>query len=74
MEIYTSTTGKTTNTNANDDVLSKYGERDVVPQSVIDSLAKDAGLWFGMGSEETMTASNDSYGAFVYMEHIPSPS
>ena len=63
---FTSATGKTTNTNANDDVLSKYGERDVVPQSVIDSLAKDAGLWFGMGSEETMTAANDSYGAFVY--------
>ena len=59
-------TGKTTNTNANDDVLSKYGEKDVVPQSVIDSLAKDAGLWFGMGSEGTMTAANDSYGAFVY--------
>ena len=63
---FTSTTGKTTNTNANDDVLSKYGEKDVVPQSVIDSLAKDAGLWFGMGSEGTMTAANDSYGAFVY--------
>lgn len=63
---FTSTTGKTTNTNANDDVLSKYGEKDVVPQSVIDSLAKDAGLWFGMGSEETMTSANDSYGAFVY--------
>ena len=63
---FTSTTGKTTNTNANDDVLSKYGDKDVVPQSVIDSLAKDAGLWFGMGSEETMTAANDSYGAFVY--------
>lgn len=63
---FTSTTGKTTNTNANDDVLSKYGEKDVVPQSVIDSLAKDAGLWFGMGSEETMTAANDSYGSFVY--------
>ena len=63
---FTSTTGKTTNTNANDDVLSKYGEKDVVPQSVIDSLAKDAGLWFGMGSEGTMTAANASYGAFVY--------
>ena len=63
---FTSATGKTTNTNANDDVLSKYGDKDVVPQSVIDSLAKDAGLWFGMGSEETMTAANDSYGAFVY--------
>ena len=63
---FTSATGKTTNTNANDDVLSKYGEKDVVPQSVIDSLAKDAGLWFGMGSEGTMTAANDSYGAFVY--------
>lgn len=63
---FTSTTEKTTNTNANDDVLSKYGEKDVVPQSVIDSLAKDAGLWFGMGSEGTMTAANDSYGAFVY--------
>ena len=32
----------------------------------MDSLAKDAGLWFGMGSEETMTAANDSYGSFVY--------
>ena len=63
---FTSATGKTTNTNANDDILSKYGEKDVVPQSVIDSLAKDAGLWFGMGSEGTMTAANDSYGAFVY--------
>ncbi|MFQ9165312.1 MAG: VaFE repeat-containing surface-anchored protein [Lachnospiraceae bacterium] len=63
---FTSEAGKTTNTNANDDVLSKYGEKDVVPQSVIDSLAKDAGLWFGMGSEGTMTAANDSYGAFVY--------
>ena len=63
---FTSATGKTTNTNANDDVLSKYGDKDVVPQSVIDSLAKDAGLWFGMGSEGTMTAANDSYGAFVY--------
>lgn len=63
---FASATGKTTNTNANDDVLSKYGDKDVVPQSVIDSLAKDAGLWFGMGSEETMTSANDSYGAFVY--------
>ena len=63
---FTSATGKTTNTNANDDILSKYGEKDVVPQSVIDFLAKDAGLWFGMGSEGTMTAANDSYGAFVY--------
>ena len=63
---FTSATGKTTNTNANDDVLSKYGDKDVVPQSVIDSLAKDAGLWFGMGSEGTMTAANDSYGSFVY--------
>ena len=67
---FTSATGKTTNTNANDDVLSKYGDKDVVPQSVIDSLAKDAGLWFGMGSEETMTAANDSYGAFVYGTYI----
>ena len=63
---FTSATGKTTNTNANDDVLSKYGDKDVVPQSVIDSLAKDVGLWFGMGSEGTMTSANDSYGAFVY--------
>ena len=63
---FTSKTGKTTNTNANDDVLSKYGDKDVIPQSVVDSLAKDAGLWFGMGSEGTMTAANDSYGAFVY--------
>lgn len=63
---FTSATGKTTNTNANDDVLSKYGDKDVVPQSVIGSLAKDVGLWFGMGSEGTMTSANDSYGAFVY--------
>lgn len=63
---FTSATGKTTNTNANDDVLSKYGDKDVVPQSVIDSLAKDAGLWFGMGSEGSMTAANDSYSSFVY--------
>ena len=63
---FTSATGKTTNTNANDVVLSQYGDKDVIPQSVVDSLAKDAGLWFGMGSEETMTAANDSYGSFVY--------
>ena len=63
---YTSAAGKTTNTNANDAVLSQYGDKDVIPQSVVDSLAKDAGLWFGMGSEETMTAANDSYGSFVY--------
>ena len=44
----------------------KYGDKDVVPQSVIDSLVKDAGLWFGMGSDGTMTSANDSYGAFVY--------
>ena len=63
---FTSATGKTSNTNANDEILSQYGEKDVIPQSVIDSLAKDAGLWFGMGSEGTMTDANDSYGAFVY--------
>ena len=63
---YTSAAGKTTNTNANDAVLSQYGDKDVIPQSVVDSLAKDAGLWFGMGSEGTMTAVNDSYGSFVY--------
>ena len=63
---FTSATGKTTNTNANDAVLSQYGDKDVIPQSVVDSLAKDAGLWFGMGSEGTMTAANDSYGSFVY--------
>ncbi|MDD6964336.1 MAG: VaFE repeat-containing surface-anchored protein [Firmicutes bacterium] len=63
---FTSATGKTTNTNANDAVLSQYGDKDVIPQSAVDSLAKDAGLWFGMGSEETMTSANDSYGAFVY--------
>lgn len=63
---YTSAAGKTTNTNANDAVLSQYGDKDVIPQSVVDSLAKDAGLWFGMGSEGTMTAANDSYGSFVY--------
>ena len=67
---FTSKTGKTTNTNANDDVLSKYGDKDVVPQSVIDSLVKDAGLWFGMGSDGTMTSANDSYGAFVYGTYI----
>ena len=63
---YTSAAGKTTNTNANDAVLSQYGDKDVIPQSVVDSLAKDAGLWFGMGSEGNMTAANDSYGSFVY--------
>lgn len=63
---YTSAAGKTTNTNANDAVLSKYGDKDFIPQSVVDSLAKDAGLWFGMGSEGAMTAANDSYGSFVY--------
>lgn len=63
---FTSAAGKTTNTNANDAVLSQYGDKDVIPQSVVDSLAKDAGLWFGMGSEGTMTAANDSYGSFVY--------
>lgn len=63
---FTSAVGKTTNTNANDAVLSQYGDKDVIPQSVVDSLAKDAGLWFGMGSEVTMTAANDSYGSFVY--------
>ena len=63
---YTSAAGKTTNTNANDAVLSQYGDKDVIPQSVVDSLAKDAGLWFGMGSEGTMTVANDSYGSFVY--------
>ena len=63
---FTSAVGKTTNTNANDAVLSQYGDKDVIPQSVVDSLAKDAGLWFGMGSEGTMTNANDSYGSFVY--------
>ena len=63
---YTSAAGKTTNTNANDAVLSQYGDKDVIPQSVVDSLTKDAGLWFGMGSEGTMTDANDSYGSFVY--------
>ena len=63
---YTSAARKTINTNANDAVLSKYGDKDVIPQSVVDSLAKDAGLWFGMGSEGTMTAANDSYGSFIY--------
>ena len=63
---FTSATGKTNNTNANDEILSQYGEKDVIPQNVIDSLAKDAGLWFGMGSEGTMTDAKDSYGAFVY--------
>ena len=63
---FTSATGKTNNTNANDEILSQYGEKDVIPQNVIDSLAKDAGLWFGMDSEGTMTDAKDSYGAFVY--------
>ena len=63
---FNSAAGKTTNTNANDAVLSQYGDKDVIPQSVVDSLAKDAGLWFGMGSEGTMTSANDSYRAFVY--------
>lgn len=57
---FNSAIGKTTNTNANDSVLSQYGEKDIIPQSVIDSLAKDAGLWFGS------TDANDSYGAFAY--------
>ena len=63
---FTSAAGKTTNTNVNDAVLSQYGDKDVIPQSVVNSLAKDAGLWFGMGSEGTMTAANDYYGSFVY--------
>lgn len=63
---YTSAGTKTTNTNANDEILSKYGDKDVIPQSVIDSLVKDAGLWFGLGSDGTMTDADDSYGSFVY--------
>ena len=63
---FTSAIGKAVNTNVNDKILSQYGEKDVIPQSVIDDLAKDAGLWFGVGSEGTMTDANDSYGAFVY--------
>lgn len=63
---FTSTVQKTANTNANDEILSKYGEKDVIPQKVIDALTKDAGLWFGMGSEGSMTKPNDLYGAFVY--------
>ena len=63
---FTSETKKTVNTNANDGILSQYGEKDVIPQKVMDSLVKDAGLWFGMGSEKSMTDANDLYGAFVY--------
>lgn len=63
---FNSANGKTKNTNANDKVLSKYGPKDIIPQSVINSLTKNAGLWFGFGSENTMTAANDSYGALVY--------
>ena len=63
---FNSANTKTEHTNANDAVLSQYGDKDVIPQSVINSLAKDAGLWFGMGSEGTMTTANDSYGSFVY--------
>ena len=63
---FNSANGKTVNTNANDAVLSKYKPTDVIPQSVIDSLTKDAGLWFGLGSEGTMTKANSTYGALVY--------
>ena len=57
---FNSATGKTINTNANDAVLAQYGEKDIIPQSVIDSLVKDAGLWFGTAD------ANDSYGALAY--------
>lgn len=63
---FNSANGKTKNTNANDKVLSKYEPKDIIPQSVINSLIKNAGLWFGFGSENTMTTANDSYGALVY--------
>ena len=53
---YDSYVNKTINTNANDAVLSKYGVRDTIPQSVIESLVKDAGLWF---SSNGMSASDD---------------
>lgn len=34
---------------------------------MIDSLEKDAGVWFGLGSDgTTMTTANDLYGSFVY--------
>ena len=57
---FNSATGRTINTNANDAVLAQYAEKDIIPQSVIDSLTKDAGLWFGTAD------ANDSYGAFAY--------
>lgn len=63
---FTSAVGKAINTNANDAVLSEYSDQDVIPQSAIDSLTKDAGLWFRIGSEGTITNANDSYGALPY--------
>lgn len=57
---FNSAVGKTTNTNANDAVLSQYGDKDVVSQDVINSLVKDAGLWFGGDT------ADDSYGALIY--------
>lgn len=62
---FNSANGKTKNTNANDKALSKYGPKDIIPQSVMDSLTKNAGLWFGLSNENTMTTANDSYGALV---------
>ena len=63
---FSSAANKTKNTNANDAVLSKYGAKDIIPQSVINSLKKDAGLWFGLGSDGTMTSANAAYGSLVY--------
>lgn len=37
---FNSANHKTENTNANDAVLSKYGDHDVIPQSVINSLKR----------------------------------
>lgn len=59
---YNSSIRKTINTNANDIVLSKYSVKDAIPQSVIESLVKDTGLWF---TSNGMTA-NDSFGALPF--------
>lgn len=63
---FSSASGKTVHTNANDTILSQYQANDTIPQKVMDSLAKDAGVWFGMGSEGSTTSAKEQYGAFVY--------
>ncbi len=67
---FNSSVNKTTNINANDTVLSKYNPKDIIPQSVIESLTKDAGVWFGLGSDKTMTKANASYGSLVCGTYI----